>query len=147
MVHLPMNTPTRFDWDTKIAVVLREDLAVWQKLNVTAFATSGIAATVDGVTGEPYVDGDGVKYLPMFRQPVLIFSTTAERMKTIHQRALQRDVVVAVYPEAIFATNNDEDNRATIADVPSAGLVLAGIAVRGDKKDVDRVVRGATMHD
>ncbi|MFF1908585.1 DUF2000 family protein [Kitasatospora sp. NPDC058218] len=53
-------------------------------------------------------------------------------------------MVVAVYPEAIFATNNDEDNRATIADVPSAGLVLAGIAVRGDKKDVDRVVRGAT---
>ncbi|ORT58560.1 DUF2000 domain-containing protein [Streptomyces sp. CB03238] len=141
-----MTTPTRFDWDTKIAVVLRDDLQDWQKLNVTAFTTSGIAATVDGVVGEPYVDGDGTKYLPMFRQPVLVFSADAQRLKTIHERALRRDVIVAVYPEAIFATNNDDDNRATITDVPTDQLVLAGIAVRGDKREVDKVVRGAAMH-
>jgi hypothetical protein len=29
-------------FDTKIAIVVRDDLAVWQKLNVTAFLTSGI---------------------------------------------------------------------------------------------------------
>jgi hypothetical protein len=32
-------------FDTKIAVVLREDLAVWQKANVTAFLVSGIAGS------------------------------------------------------------------------------------------------------
>ena len=32
-------------FDTKIAVVLRDDLAVWQKTNVTAFLVSGIAGT------------------------------------------------------------------------------------------------------
>ena len=31
-------------FESKIAVVLAEDLAVWQKLNVTAFLASGIAA-------------------------------------------------------------------------------------------------------
>ncbi|MCM3883507.1 DUF2000 domain-containing protein [Frankia sp. R82] len=142
-----MTTPTRFDWDTKIAVVLRDDLKVWQKLNVTAFATSGIAATVDGVTGEPYVDGNGAKYLPMFRQPVFILTTDADRMKTILQRALRRDVVFSVYPEAIFETNNDDDNRATIAEVPTDQLVLAGMALRGDKREVDRVIRGADRHE
>ncbi|MCP9943861.1 DUF2000 domain-containing protein [Streptomyces somaliensis] len=141
-----MSTPTRFDWDTKIAVVLRDDLQDWQKLNVTAFTTSGIAGTVPDVVGEPYTDKDGNTYLPMFRQPVLVFSVDAERMKTIHQRALRRDVIMAVYPQAIFATNNDEDNRATIADVPADQLVLAGIAVRGDRREVDKVVRGAVMH-
>ncbi len=35
-------------FDTKIAVVLRDDLAVWQKTNVTAFLVSGIAGTVPG---------------------------------------------------------------------------------------------------
>ena len=30
------------DFDTKIAIAVRDDLAVWQKLNVTAFITSGI---------------------------------------------------------------------------------------------------------
>jgi len=33
------------NFDTKIAVVVREDLEVWQKLNVTAFTISGIAGT------------------------------------------------------------------------------------------------------
>jgi hypothetical protein len=34
-------------FDTKFAIVVRQDLEVWQKLNVTAFLTSGI---VDKVT-------------------------------------------------------------------------------------------------
>jgi hypothetical protein len=32
-------------FDTKLAVVLLDDLAVWQKTNVTAFLVSGIAAS------------------------------------------------------------------------------------------------------
>ena len=44
-------------FDTKIAVVLRDDLAVWQKTNVTAFLVSGMAAANPNVVGEPYVDG------------------------------------------------------------------------------------------
>lgn len=57
-------------FDTKIAVVLRDDLAGWQKTNVTAFVVSGIAGTVPGVVGEPYRDASGNEYLPMFVQPV-----------------------------------------------------------------------------
>ena len=40
-------------FDTKLAVVLRDDLAVWQKTNVTGFLVSGIAASEPGVVGEP----------------------------------------------------------------------------------------------
>lgn len=141
-----MSTPDRIIWDTKIAVVLRDDLQIWQKLNATAFLASGIAVSDDGLIGEPYIDGDGTKYLPMIRQPVLVFSADADRMQTIHQRALRRAVVTAVYPEAVFATNNDDANRATIADVPTGQLVLAGLAVRGDKREVDKVTKGAVMH-
>jgi hypothetical protein len=43
------------------SVLLRQDLANWQKLNVTAFVVSGIVATVDGITGEPYEDADGTR--------------------------------------------------------------------------------------
>jgi Protein of unknown function (DUF2000) len=32
------------DFDTKVAVVVRDDLATWQALNVTAFLMSGITA-------------------------------------------------------------------------------------------------------
>ena len=36
-------------FDTKIAIVLRDDLAAWQALNVTAFLTSGIVGANDGL--------------------------------------------------------------------------------------------------
>jgi len=63
--------PIRFD--TKIAVLLRDDLEAWQRLNVTAFLVSGIGPRSPEVIGEPYADADGTEYLPMFRQPVLVF--------------------------------------------------------------------------
>lgn len=60
-------------FDTKIAVVVLGELPTWQKLNVVAFTASGVAVSEPGMTGEPYEDGSGNRYLPMFRQPVLVF--------------------------------------------------------------------------
>src|SRR6185312_15112253 len=65
------NTAVRFE--NKIAVLLREDLESWQRLNVTAFLVSGLGSELPEVIGEPYADADGTPYLPMFRQPVLVF--------------------------------------------------------------------------
>lgn len=52
------------NFDTKIKIILRDDLQTWQALNVTAFLVSGIAATQD-IVGEPYQDASGIQYLPM----------------------------------------------------------------------------------
>lgn len=73
-------------FDTKVAVVLHDDLLAWQKLNVTAFTMTGIASIPDTL-GEAYVDGSGRKYLPMLKQPVLIFRATADQMRQVYQRA------------------------------------------------------------
>ncbi len=64
-------------FDTKIAIVLREDLPVWQKLNVTAFLTSGIVAQFPEIIGEPYRDRAGNLYNPMSVQPVIRNSEAA----------------------------------------------------------------------
>jgi hypothetical protein len=67
--------------ETKIAVVLRDDLASWEKVNVTASLVSGIAATVPGVVGEPYRDASGNEYLPMLVQPVLVYEADASGVR------------------------------------------------------------------
>ncbi len=59
-------------FDTKIAIAVRADLQPWQKLNVTAFLASGIAASTGEVIGKPYEDGSGNSYLELFRQPVVV---------------------------------------------------------------------------
>jgi hypothetical protein len=74
-------------FETKIAVVLRDDLAGWQETNVTAFLVSGIAATVPGVVGEPYADASGNEYLPMFVQPVLVYQADSAALRRAYARA------------------------------------------------------------
>ncbi|MFC9158880.1 DUF2000 family protein [Streptomyces bauhiniae] len=136
--------PLRFD--TKIAVLLRDDLAPWQRLNVTSFLVSGLGSQVPEVIGAPYEDADGVAYLPMFRQPVLVFEATKEVLRAAHARVLSRSLPRAVFTADLFSTGNDTDNRAAVRAVPTADLDLVGLAVYGPKGGVDKVVKGARMH-
>jgi hypothetical protein len=133
-------------FDTKIAVVLRDDLAVWQKTNVTAFLVSGIAGTVPGVVGEPYRDASGNEYLPMFVQPVFVYEADRAALRRAYERALGRGVTPAVYTQELFTTNHDEANRAAVAGVPAAELDLVGIAFRAERKTVDKVIDRLRLH-
>ncbi|WP_405992478.1 DUF2000 family protein [Streptomyces sp. NBC_00986] len=136
--------PVRFD--TKIAVLLRDDLEPWQRLNVTSFLVSGLGSQVPEVIGEPYEDADGVRYLPMFRQPVMIFEATKEVLVAAHGRALGRALPRSVFTSDLFGTGNDRDNRAAVRAVATAGLDVVGLAVYGPRNGVDKVVKGARMH-
>ncbi|GAB3702532.1 DUF2000 domain-containing protein [Nocardiopsis oceani] len=131
---------------TKIAVLLRDDLEGWQRLNVTAFLVSGLGSRTPELIGEPYEDADGTEYLPMFRQPVLVFEGTKETLTKAHAKALSRDVALGVFTSDLFSTGNDHDNRAAVRAVPTDSLDLVGIAVHGPKNGVDKVVKGARMH-
>ncbi|MDQ8705282.1 DUF2000 domain-containing protein [Streptomyces sp. LHD-70] len=136
--------PVRFD--SKIAVLLRDDLESWQRLNVTAFLVSGLGTEAPEVIGEPYADADGTPYLPMFRQPVLVFEGGKETLTAAHGRALSRSLPRSVFTSDLFATGNDRDNRAAVRAVPKEDLDLVGIAVYGPKNAVDKVLKGARMH-
>lgn len=133
-------------FDTKIAIAVRADLVAWQKLNVTAFLASGIAAGPDDVMGKPYEDADGNTYLELFRQPVVVYAADAGALSGAHRRALARGLCMAVYTEDMFATGNDDDNRAVVRAVPAARLRFAGIAVHGPRNAVDRVLKGMVLH-
>jgi hypothetical protein len=133
-------------FDTKIAVVLRGDLAVWQKTNVTAFLVSGIAGTVEGVVGAPYRDASGNEYLPMFVQPVLVYEADPEGLRRAYDRAMSRGVTPAVYTRELFETNHDDANRAAVAAVSAEALDLVGIAFRAERKVVDKVVDRLRFH-
>ena len=133
-------------FDTKVAVVLRDDLLPWQELNVTAFLMSGIATSESGLVGENYRDGDGNDYLPMLRQPVLVMTAGAEVLAKARTKALSRGMALAVYTEELFSTGHDAANREAVAAVAAGDLNLVGIALRGPKNAVDRVVKGARMH-
>ncbi|QJT10627.1 DUF2000 domain-containing protein [Oceanidesulfovibrio marinus] len=132
-------------FDTKIAVVVRDDLETWQELNVTAFTISGIAGTQD-VMGEAYEDGSGQTYLPMIKQPIMVFCADGSTLQAIHEKALRKDIRFTVYTEELFATPNDEENRAAVKAVPTEALNLVGMALYGKKKAIDTVMKGVPLH-
>jgi hypothetical protein len=134
------------DFDTKAAVVLRYDLAAWQRLNVCAFLMSGISAAGGEAIGEDYLDADGNHYLPLLVQPVLVFEGSAEKLKTVHERALRRQVPIALYTTEMFSTGNDADNRAAVRAVAAADLDVVGVALRAPHRDADAVLRGLARH-
>jgi hypothetical protein len=135
------------EFDTKVAIVVRDDLAAWQRLNVTAFLVSGITAQAGPeAIGEDYRDADGQTYLPLLIQPVLVFEAAATKLKTALERSHRRGLPIAVYTREMFATGNDADNRAAVRAVPTAELDLVGLGLRAPHRDADAVLRGLTRH-
>jgi hypothetical protein len=59
-------------FDTKVVIIVLDDLAVWQKLNVTAFLATGIAGAAPEAMGEPYEDAAGRLHARLLGQPVLV---------------------------------------------------------------------------
>jgi hypothetical protein len=133
-------------FDTKIAVVVRTDLEPWQKLNVTAFLAGGIAAAFPECIGAPYEDGSATKYLSLIGQPILIYGADGAALTRALERALARNVTPAMYTADMFTTTHDEANRAAVKAVARADLDLVGIAMRAERKVIDKIVDGLKFH-
>jgi hypothetical protein len=133
-------------FDTKIAVVVRTDLEAWQKLNVTAFLSGGIAAAFPECIGAPYEDGSSTKYLALIGQPILIYGADGPALSRALERALARNVTPAVYTEDMFRTGHDAANRDVVRAVARADLNLVGLAFRAERKVIDKIVDGLKFH-
>ncbi len=133
-------------FDSKIAIVLREDLASWQALNVTAFLMSGLVAQSPEIIGEPYRDRGGHEYNPLSRQPIIVLSAPASKLKTIHRRTLERRILCSLYVEEMFSTGHDAANREVFAQFGPEDAKVVGIALHAEKKTVDKVTKGAGLH-
>ena len=133
-------------FDTKIAVVIRTDLEAWQKLNVAAFLTSGIAAAFPECIGEAHEDGSGTRYLSLIGQPILIYGADLKALSRALERALARNVKPAVYTEDMFKTTHDAANREAVKTVIRAELNLVGLAMRAERKVIDKIIDGLKFH-
>lgn len=133
-------------FDTKVAFIVRNDLALWQRLNVVAFLATGIAAAAPDMIGQPYVDAAGRQYGRMLGQPMLVFESDLAGLQAAHAVGIDKALTLLPYVHAMFSTGHDEANRqAFLAENPQ-DLNLVGLALRGPRKAVDRAVKGLALH-
>lgn len=134
------------EFSTKFAIVVADDLAEWQKLNVVAFLTSGVLSEDVALTGEAYRDASDVAYLPLCIQPIVILEAPRGKLTTFLLRANARDAHAAIYIEDMFETGHDAANRETVTRYATADLPLVGLGVRSERKVVDKIFKGARLH-
>jgi hypothetical protein len=133
-------------FDTKVAIIVREDMAVWQKLNVTAFLATGIAAAAPDAIGLRYLDAAGRPHGAMIGQPMLIFAADRASLRAAHARAWAKGLTITAYVGAMFGTGHDAANRAVFAAEPADDLDLVGLGLRGPKKAVDKAIKSLSLH-
>ena len=133
-------------FDTKIAILILNELPVWQKLNVTAFLATGIAGAAPEAMGEPYLDAAGNRFARLMGQPMLVFAADGPALVRARGVVLERQLACAAYVRRMFDTGHDAANRAAFLAEAAETPDLVGLAVRGPKKDVDRVTKGLKLH-
>lgn len=133
-------------FDTKVALVVRDDLMTWQKLNVVAFLATGVAAGAPDALGDPYVDAAGTTYGRMLIQPMMIYGADVDALRKVHRKALERELAIVPYVAAMFRTGHDADNRRAFREEAVDAMDFVGLAVRGPKNAVDKTVKGLSLH-
>ncbi|SVD14175.1 uncharacterized protein METZ01_LOCUS367029 [marine metagenome] len=54
---------------------------------------------------------------------------------------------MSIYIEDMFTTGHDAANRKTVRDRQPEDLPIVGLALREEKKLVDKITKGAKMHN
>ena len=79
-------------------------------------------------------------------QPVIVLAGTANVMTNIRNRANDRGIDTVAYIEEIFSTGHDDANRAIFAEHYATEANTVVIALRAEKKIVDKITKGAKMY-
>jgi hypothetical protein len=141
-----MRSKGQFVFDTKIVIILRDDLMPWQEVNVAAFLMTGIVAQHPRLIGEPYRDRAGHVYNPMSIQPIVVLAGDQAVLANAQRRCLEQEIAASAYVEEMFATDHDAANRAVFADFAPEDAKLVGIGFRAPKKLADKIGKGARKH-
>ena len=135
-------------YDKKVAIVLKDDLLPWQKLNVVSFLAGSIAIKFPETHGGEFITADNVTFLPFIKHPVLIYKAeTTEKLQRAFLRSRDRQLAIGIYTKPLFSTRSGEENVSEIASHTVEDLDLVGIIVYGENKKVDKALDGLKFHE
>ena len=123
-------------FDTKIAIVVRDDLPTWQKLNVTAYVASALVGG-DLRAGRRELRGCVGQFVPArwSSSRWMIYAVDEAGIRKAYRRAMERGIQIAIFTRELFSTGNDIDNRAAVRAKSADELDLVGLAMRDQKKE------------
>ena len=135
-------------YEKKIAIVLRDDLLNWQKLNVTSFLASSIAIAFPEVHGNTFSTKTEGDFLPFINQPILVYKAdNGDVMRRIFNRSKERVLHIGIYPQTFFSTKSAEENHLVMEQFSNETATLAGIVIYGETQKVYKALDGLKLCD
>lgn len=135
-------------FENKIAIVIKDDLQNWQKLNVASFLASSIAVRFPETHGQSFVNASNSEFLPFIKQPMLIYKADDQsQLDRAFKRAKERDLHIGVFTTPLFSTKNEAENHIEFGKTTDESQDLAGIVLYGENKKVNKALNGLKFHD
>jgi hypothetical protein len=135
-------------YDKKVAVVIKDDLLPWQKLNVVAFLAGSVAIEFPETHGKKFITADHETFLPFIKHPTLVYKAeSSDKLQRAFQRAKDRDLAIGIYTRQLFDTRSEEENVLEIAKHTADQLDLVGMIVYGENKKVDKALDELPYHE
>lgn len=135
------------EFENKIAIVIKNELLNWQKLNVASFLASSIAIKFPETHGKSFINASKSEYLPFIKQPILIYKADDQaQIARAFSRAKQRELDIGIYTDSLFSTKNEDENHIEIGKVTDDNQTLVGIIIYGENKKVNKALNGLKFH-
>jgi hypothetical protein len=134
-------------YENKVAMVIKNDLMDWQKLNVASFLASSVAVKFPETHGKAFVNASESEYLPFIKHPILVYKADDQaQINGAFQSAKQRDLDIGIYTKPLFSTKNEDENHVEISKCTDENQELVGIIIYGENKKVNKALNGLKFH-
>ena len=136
------------EFENKIAIVIKNDLLNWQKLNVASFLASSVAIKFPETHGKSFINASKSEYLPFIKHPILIYKADDQtQIDRAFSRAKQRALNIGIYTDTLFSTKNESENHIEIGKLTDENQTLVGIIIYGENRKVNKALDGLKFHD
>ena len=123
--------------DYKMVVILDEELPVGLLSNTAAILALTIGKEVQDLVGTALTDASGDVHKGLTKIPLPILKTTGENLKQLREKSKSLENLFMVdVTDAAQTTTNYDDYEQKLKNTKLDELKLLGIALAGNKKDV-----------
>lgn len=135
------------EFENKIAIVIKNDLLNWQKLNVASFLASSVAIKFPETHGKSFINASKSEYLPFIKHPILIYQADDQaQIDRAFSRAKQRELSIGIYTDSLFSTKNEDENHIEMGKLTDENQTIVGIIIYGENRKVNKALNGLKFH-
>ena len=131
------------DFSKKIAIVARQDIAIWQVMNavahISAYMGNKMQESFD--TGEYFITKDGKNHPRNSQYAIIVLDGTAEDLQNLMQEVRKTNLLFHGFIREMIETTDDEEITTILSKKADNEIEYLGVGMFGIKEEVDALTK------